>query len=213
MNGLVTRNTWFHILAGLMTVGLKLANYLMCLRGFFHHLAINQWFVWFCILLCSGQRESQVATKGFWYLAGYTFEEPDIKLLQFKFCWNNWFFVFCKFTYIDCFSYIVFCLEILGMSPAIQWILRASSQWRNVFILYRNRVLQWMVTQYGYFRFTLFFTDDFYAEKMQCLGLRFYHCMDISFYPIFFRWFLCWKSAIPRIGFLLQWIAARAKHV
>ena len=35
MNGLVTRNTWFHILAGLMTVGLKLANYLMCLRGFF----------------------------------------------------------------------------------------------------------------------------------------------------------------------------------
>ena len=47
-----------------------------------------------------------------------------------------------------------------------------------------------------------FFTDDFYAEKVQCLWLGFYHCMDIFILPYFFKMIFMLKSAIPRIGFL-----------
>ena len=174
MNGLVTRNTWFHILAGLMTVGLKLANYLMCLRGFFHHLAINQWFVWFFILLCSGQRESQAATRGFWYLAGYTFGELDIKLLQFKFCWNNWFFFFL----------LIYIYWLFLMHCVLSWDFEESSCYSM-----DSKSL---------------FTAKKCLRPIQKQGasMNGYTVCIFSFYPIFYRWFLCWKSAMPWIGFL-----------
>ena len=180
---------------------------------FFHHLAINQWFVWFFILLCSGQRESQAATRGFWYLAGYTFGEQDIKLLQFKFCWNNWFFFFL----------LIYIYWLFLMHCVLSWDFEEESCYsmdsKSLFTAKKclRPIQKQGASMNGYtvwiFSFYPIFLQMIFMLKKCNAWLRFYHCMDISFYPTFFRWFLCWKSAIPRIGFLLQWIVARAKNV
>ena len=133
----------FHILVGFMTVEINLARYLMCLRSLFPHLAINEltWFVWFRDCFSLGKENFGRARH-----QAFTIQILLEQLISFSF--------FCKFKYIDCFSYIVFFLvsllskdsHVIWTHLAIQSIPRYSSQRSNVFVLYRNTVLQWMVT-------------------------------------------------------------------
>ena len=61
--------------------------------------------------------------------------------------------------------------------------------------------------------YPIFLQMIFMLKKCNASDYVFITVWIFHFTLFFFRWFLCWKSAIPRIGFLLQWIVAREKHV
>jgi len=153
VNGLVTRNTWFHILAGLMTVGLKLANYLMCLRGFFIILlSISGLFGFsYCFVLGKEKVKLLPGASDTWLdihsenKTSSFYNSNSAGTIDFSFfllVYVYWLFL------IHCVLSCDFAKESqeIWTHLSIQWIPRDSPQRSNVFVPCRNRVLQWMVT-------------------------------------------------------------------